>query len=653
MGRYEEDERPRGKHFAPKGNVAATSVAEPAAAQASRPDETAVFLRAAQEAAARSELKPCVRRPDETSQFLLAAQQQELSARHLDMDASSAPTFEPEQVPERTSDVSDDDDLSTSDYEKAGRSASMMTGLILVSRLTGFIRTWAMGAALGLSLLSSSYQIAYNLPNMLYELVIGGMLITAFLPVYMGVRRERGVEASNEYVGNLLGILLLVLGVISLIATIGAPTVIWTQSFMSSDSGQMDTAVYLFRFFAIEILFFGLGSVFSGVLNAHRDYFWSNFAPVLNNLVVITSFVAFYVMDDMLHVDQTISITVLAVGTTLGVFIQMACQIPALKKHGVHPKLHIDLHDPALRQTLALGIPTLAATICTFVTASVQNSAALSVQPETGASVIAYSRLWYTLPYALLAVSLSTALYTELARDAARHDDDAVRAGIARGVSQMLFSLIPFALYLIVFSYPLNMVYCVGKFGLEGVGLVSEYLCFLAPALPLYGVCTLMQKSCSALMNMKPYAIFMIMGALAQVAVCLLGGTSAAGGMPVIALSTVMFYIVANIGALVWMRHRLHGLMLGTMARGLFFGLVLGALGAAAGAGVMQLLQMGLGPIVIQTAEGAVAAPILKTVGYIAVSGIVSLVVTFGLGAAFKLPEAAMATSILRRLVRR
>ena len=613
-----------------------------------RPDETAAFIRAAQNRPAYAP-QSCAPRPDETSQFLLAAQQRTVPAQRFNAGALQDSEASPEPMPA----VSDDDDLSTSDYEKAGRSAGMMTGLILVSRLTGFIRTWAMGAALGLSLLSSSYQIAYNLPNMLYELVIGGMLITAFLPVYMGVRRERGVAASNEYVGNLLGILLLVLGVISLVATIGAPTVIWTQSFMSSDSGQMDTAIYLFRFFAVEILFFGLGSVFSGVLNAHRDYFWSNFAPVLNNLVVIASFAAFFVMDDVFHVDQAISITVLAVGTTLGVFIQMACQIPALKKHGVHPRLHIDLHDPALRQTLALGIPTLAATICTFVTASVQNSAALSVQPETGASVIAYSRLWYTLPYALLAVSLSTALYTELARDAARHDDDAVRAGVARGVSQMLFILIPFALYLIVFSYPLNMVYCVGKFGLEGVALVSEYLCFLAPALPIYGVCVLLQKSCSALMDMKPYAFSTVVGTVALVSMCLVWGANMGGGIPIISLSTSAFYVVAIVITLAWMRRRLRGVQLGTMARGLFFGLVLGGLGAAAGVGMMQLLQMLLGPIVIQTADGAVAAPILKTVTYIAVSGIVAMAVTFVPGIALKLPEAGMFTSILGRFTGR
>lgn len=105
----------------------------------------------------------------------------------------------------------------------------------------------------------------------------------------------------------------------------------------------------------------------------------------------------------------------------------MACQIPALGKHGVHPHIHIDFKDPALRQTIALGIPTLLATVCMFVSTSITNAAALVVQPETGPSVIAYARLWYTLPYALIAASLSTALYTELSHDAQEKDYDSVR----------------------------------------------------------------------------------------------------------------------------------------------------------------------------------------------------------------------------------
>lgn len=529
----------------------------------------------------------------------------------------------------------DVDDMGSSDYSTIGRSAGLMTVLTIVSRVTGFIRTWAMAAAIGMSLLSSSYQVANNLPNMLYELVMGGMLVTAFLPVYMGVRREQGRDASNEYVGNLLGILLLLLGGISVLGTVFAPGFIWTQSFLSGDGGSMNTAAFMFRFFAIQILFYGLGSVFSGVLNAHRDYFWSTFAPVLNNVIVIASFMGFAPVSAQF--GERAGIILIAAGTTFGVFVQMACQIPALGKHGVHPHIHIDFKDPALRQTITLGIPTLLATVCMFVSTSITNAAALVVQPETGPSVIAYARLWYTLPYALIAASLSTALYTELSHDAQEKDYDSVRTGISRGVAQMLFFLIPFALYLIVFARPLNMIYCAGKFDESGVALVSEFLVYLALSLPLYGVVVLMQKSFSALLDMKPYGRYCLYSAIGQAGSVLLFGVALGYGMPAIALSYVVDYVILVGCSLWWLRRRLRGLQVTSILHGGFFGLLLGGLGAAAGAGVLWALEHFV---------GALGGSILVTLGYVCVAGIVSLAVTFGLAVAFKMPEVS---ALLRR----
>lgn len=527
------------------------------------------------------------------------------------------------------------DDMGSSDYSTVGRSAGLMTVLTILSRVTGFIRTWAMAAAIGMSLLSSSYQVANNLPNMLYELVMGGMLVTAFLPVYMGVRREQGREASNEYVGNLLGILLLLLGGISVLGTVFAPGFIWTQSFLSGDGGSMDTAAFMFRFFAIQILFYGLGSVFSGVLNAHRDYFWSTFAPVLNNVIVIASFIGFAPVSAQF--GEHAGIILISAGTTLGVFVQMACQTPALGKYGVHPHIHIDFKDPALRQTIALGIPTLLATVCTFVQTSIINAAALVVQPETGPSVIAYARLWYTLPYALIAVSLSTALYTELSHDAQEQDYDSVRSGISNGVAQILFFLIPFVLYLIVFARPLNMIYCTGKFDESGVALVSEFLIYQAPSLPLYGAVVLMQKSFSALLDMKPFGRYCLYSTIGQVGSVLLFGVVLGYGMPAIALSYVVDYVILVGCSLWWLRRRLHGLQVKSILHGGFFGLLLGGLGAAAGAGVMWTLEHFF---------GALGGSILITLGYVCVAGIVSLAVTIGLAIAFKVPEVS---SLLRR----
>lgn len=551
-----------------------------------------------------------------------------------DVPLSSEDEIEPQ--PESHIESQDDvDDMGSSDYSTVGRSAGLMTVLTIVSRVTGFIRTWAMAAAIGMSLLSSSYQVANNLPNMLYELVMGGMLVTAFLPVYMGVRREQGREASNEYVGNLLGILLLLLGGISVLGTVFAPGFIWTQSFLSGDGGSMDTAAFMFRFFAIQILFYGLGSVFSGVLNAHRDYFWSTFAPVLNNVIVIASFMGFDPVS--VQFGEHAGVILISLGTTLGVFVQMACQIPALGKHGVHPHIHIDFKDPALRQTITLGIPTLLATVCMFVSTSITNAAALVVQPETGPSVIAYARLWYTLPYALIAASLSTALYTELSHDAQEQDYDSVRTGISSGVAQMLFFLIPFALYLIVFARPLNMIYCAGKFDESGVALVSEFLIYLALSLPLYGVVVLMQKSFSALLDMKPYGRYCLYSAIGQAGSVLLFGVVLGYGMPAIALSYVVDYVILVGCSLWWLRRRLQGLQVKSILHGCFFGLLLGGLGAAAGAGVLWALE---------NYVGALGGSILITLGYVCIAGMASLAVTFGLAIVFKMPEVS---ALLRR----
>ena len=450
-----------------------------------------------------------------------------------------------------------------------------------------------------------------------------------------GVRRERGRDASNEYVGNLLGILLLLLGGISVLGTVFAPGFIWTQSFLSGEGGSMDTAAFMFRFFAIQILFYGLGSVFSGVLNAHRDYFWSTFAPVLNNVIVILSFMGFAPI--CARFGEQAGIILISFGTTLGVFVQMACQIPALAKHGVRPRIHVDFKDPALRRTVALGIPTLLATVCMFVSTSITNAAALVVQPETGPSVIAYARLWYTLPYALIAASLSTALYTELSHDAQEKDYDSVRMGISRGVAQMLFFLIPFALYLIVFARPLNMIYCAGKFDESGVALVSEFLVYLALSLPLYGVVVLMQKSFSALLDMKPYGRYCLYSAIGQAGSVLLFGVALGYGMPAIALSYVVDYVILVGCSLWWLRRRLHGLQVKSILHGGFFGLLLGGLGAATGAVVMWALEHFV---------GALGGSILVTLGYVCVAGIVSLAVTFGLAVAFKMPEVS---ALLRR----
>lgn len=225
--------------------------------------------------------------------------------------------------------------------KSAASSAALISICVIISRITGFGRTWAMAFALGSTFISSAYQVANNLPNMLFELVMGGMLVTAFLPVYVSTKKKLGERRGNDYASNLLTIVVLLLGAVSVLCMIFPAQVIFTQTFYS-DQQEMALAVFFFQFFAIQIVFYGASTIVSGLLNANREYFWSSIAPVFNNVIVIASFLAYAFVAQ--H-NQQMAFFVIAIGNPLGVFVQMAIQVPALAKQGIRLRPRLNLRD--------------------------------------------------------------------------------------------------------------------------------------------------------------------------------------------------------------------------------------------------------------------------------------------------------------------
>ena len=550
------------------------------------------------------------------------------------------------RVSEQPANTASPETESESDRQaRVGRSQLLISVCVAISRITGFIRTWAMGLAMGTTLLSSSYQVACNLPNQLYELVMGGMLVTAFLPVYVSLRKREGEERANQYASTLMGIVLVFLGVVALLATLFAPQVVWTQMFFSP-SGDRELVVYFFRFFAVQLLFYGVSAVAGGLLNSRSDYFWSSAAPIANNIVVIFAmFVYYFVSAD----SPDFAKLVLAVGTPLGVFVQMAMQVPALAKNGVHLKpWRINLHDPALRETLALGIPTLVVTLCSFATVSVQNAAAMAVS-DAGSSVLYYARQWFTLPYAFLAVPVTTTLFTELAGMVADRDDAAVRRTIISGTQQNFFSMVPFMLYLIVFAVPLVSLFRAGSFDWTSVSLVSGYLAVMALSLPFYACFLFMQKVFSALRAMKQYAVCNLVVSVVQVVLtivlCLGAGSWSGFGLAGVALAQIAFFVLGTVWCYAYLSKRLGGIGLKTLVGSFGSSLLVGAAGAAVGAVLIWALQAFVMPIEAGGIPWALAC--------IVVGGLASLVVTYGLGVVLHVPGSAFIGRIVARFLPR
>lgn len=525
--------------------------------------------------------------------------------------------------------------------EAVGRSAALMSGLVIVSRITGFARTWGQAVALGVTVVSSCYTVANNLPNMLYELVMGGMLATAFLPVYLSVKERAGREGANRYTSNLLSIVTLLMGLLTVLGLVFAAQVVYTQSFGATSDFDFELATYFFRFFAVEVVLYALSSVISGVLNAERDYLWSNAAPIFNNIVCTASFFLYAMF---VNTNPSLAILCLALGNPLGVAIQVVMQLPSLRRHGIRLTPHIDLHDPALRETLSIGIPSLVVTICSFVTVSVQNSSALSVT-VSGSSIAYYTRIWYTLPYSIFAIPITTAMFTELSSYVSRGDMAATARGVASGTSKILFMLIPFALFLMVFAQPLIMLMAGGRFTSDQVVLTADYLAVLAASLPMYGVCTYQQKVCSSLRRMNLYMVSIAVGSAMQVAFCLV--LTPLYGLMMVPLSSLFFFTMVDVITFVSLRRQLGPMGLRTVLSAAVKALLLGAAGAGVGFGILFALQTWASPL-----SGSGGQAFL----YAIAGGVPAVLVTFGAAVALKLPEAQVFTSIagrLGRLVRR
>lgn len=519
-----------------------------------------------------------------------------------------------------------------------GRSAAMMSLLVILSRITGFLRTWGQGAAIGGAMLASCYTVANNLPNQLYELVMGGMLVTAFLPVYLSVKEEGGRERASAYTSNLVSLVLLVMGAVAVLGFVFASQVVLTQSFGATEDFDHGLATFFFRFFVVEVVLYGLSSVFSGVLNAERDYFWSTAAPVFNNIICTASFAGYALL---VGTNQPLAVLVLAVGNPLGVAVQVLMQVPSLRRHGIRLRLRVDLHDPALRETLSIGVPSLLVMVVSFATVSVQTSCVLSVT-SSGAAVAYYARLWYTLPYAILAVPVTTAMFTELSHAYASRDIPGFVRGISSGCSRILFFLMPMGVFLVVFSPQLSQLLNAGSFTADETSMIAGYLSALALSLPFYGVCTYLQKVCSSWRRMRLFAVANVVAGVVQVAFCL--ALTPVWGYAVPGLSSLLFFAAVDVVTFVQLRRELGPIgfkgMLACAVRSLALGLAGGAVGALVAWALTGPAGLG-GPSLVKGLLVCVAG------------GVPALAVTFGGALLLRLPEAGFLRSMLGRLAPR
>ncbi|MGY2127854.1 murein biosynthesis integral membrane protein MurJ [Blastococcus sp. SYSU DS0617] len=343
------------------------------------------------------------------------------------------------------------------------RAAGTMAVATLVSRITGLLRSMVLLAALGANLVGDAYNTANTLPNIVYELLLGGVLASVVVPLLVHAQ-ERDRDGGTAYAQRLSTIAIAGLAVVTVLAVLAAPLLTRLYG-IQDDPEQVQLANWLARILLIEIVFYGIGALAQAILNSRGVFGPPAWAPVLNNVVVIATGLLFLAASgpgDLSPVTITpFQVWLLGIGTTLGIAVQALVLLPLLRKVGVPLRPRWGLRNTGLREAGTLGLWVIGyvaiSQIGVIVATRVANEAGR--QPDAiGSFGLANASLLFQMPYGVIGVALLTALVPRMSRAAARRDVPGVVSDLSLGTRLSAVGLLPVAAALTVLGPSLGIV---------------------------------------------------------------------------------------------------------------------------------------------------------------------------------------------------
>jgi putative peptidoglycan lipid II flippase len=342
------------------------------------------------------------------------------------------------------------------------KSASIVSLLTLVSRITGLVRELLMAATFGASAMTDAFNVAFRIPNLLRRLFAEGAFSQAFVPVLAGVREKEGDEATRQMVDQIATVLAWALTLTCVIGVVGAPLLVWAMASGLQQSPQgFDAAVFMTRWMFPYIAFMSFVALSAGILNTWKRFAVPAATPVLLNVAMIAAAYWGAPWFGRLGVEP---IYAMAGGVLLGGALQLAVQIPALHKLGMLPRVRLRWsalkaawNHPGTRRVTTLMLPALLGVSVAQISLLINTQIASHL--VTGSvSWLTYADRLMEFPTAMLGVALGVVLLPQLA--GAKAADDAVRySGLLDwGLRLVVLLAVPSAVALVTFATPLVAV---------------------------------------------------------------------------------------------------------------------------------------------------------------------------------------------------
>ena len=414
---------------------------------------------------------------------------------------------------------------------KVARAAFLITGALIISSILGLVRTFLFPYVFGVSGLSDAYVQAYIIPNLLYTVIAGGALSSAFIPVFTryaeGLKDEKTAWHVASSALNLSVVIMLAL---SIVAMILAPIIVPIYAPVTDVFTRADQilTVTLTRIVLVQAIVLGSGVIVSSVLNAKQHFTRTAIGAVLYNVGQIIGFLpgVFLYSHSRSSNPSDFAIYSATWGIVLAAILQISVQIPGLFKVKMHYTFSFDWRHPGVRQIGRQMVPrAINAAMLSFSTALDRFLLSFLVT-VAGAQAVAGLSTEYLqafsiliLPVSIFGSSVSTAAFPTLASYVARERFDRVRSIIMETLRSILFLSIPSCVGLIILALPIVQALLEhGRFTLGNAQLTAVPLIFFAVGLPGLAAVEILTRAFYALRDSKTPVVISIIQFILKIA---------------------------------------------------------------------------------------------------------------------------------------
>lgn len=369
------------------------------------------------------------------------------------------------------------------------RTAVLMGIMIFLSKVMGLVRDGMIAGAFGTSVYAVAYETASKLPVTIFDFVLGGVVTSAFIPVYNSIVMRDGKDRAREFAQSYLNLILLITGVLSVFGVIFAPSLV---SFIAPDldAEAASLAALLTRIMFPMVIFVGLAFVFVGFLQSEGEYNLPAVISLVSNLIMV-GYLAFC---DRITSDPTTAVIGLGIAMLIGWAAQAAVQLPAVLKRGLRYRLSAPILTPDTKRAAKNALPILAATwtspVCTLI------NTRLASGIDGAISMLGYANRLYVIIVGLFSFVATNLLFPYFARADAAHDTAEKDRMTRTSVKILVFIIAPISVGVMVLAEPfVSLIYENGAFTASDTLFTANALRFYAVGMVFAAVTEVLTKA--------------------------------------------------------------------------------------------------------------------------------------------------------------